>query len=367
MIEAIHSPGLDPAAYIDPAIAAQEDARLFARAWMFVGFEDALARPNDFLTTRIAGQPVVVQNMGGTVKAFANICSHRFATLQTDTGGQRPLVCPYHGWSYDHNGVPKGIPCAEEFGLDAADKAARALACYATEAVGRFRFVRLSATGPDLRTWLGPVAELLEHLSALFTLPVDNARLPWATNWKIGVESVLEVYHVTTVHPQTFKPFTRDGWDIEPLGENASGGRSYLSAASEKWWDGVAKKMDLASSSRFTDYDHFTIWPNMAIGLTRGNLMSVQTYDPVSPTDCTLHYRLFMAAPRKQVPAAVMKAVTDNAITFNKQVLEEDRIVSEAVQGNLAHVSGPATIGRHEGRIVHFHDFWRRMMAEGSP
>ena len=114
---------------------------LFARAWIFVGFSDDLARHNDFLTAEVGGISVVIQNFKGEIRALHNVCSHRLARLQTDARGNRALVCRFHGWSYDSDGVPTGIPENERFfQLDETACRELALRRFAVEACGRFVF-----------------------------------------------------------------------------------------------------------------------------------------------------------------------------------------------------------------------------------
>ena len=106
---------LTPECYRSADVQMREQTELFARAWIFVGFSDDLARHNDFLTAEVGGISVVVQNFKGEIRALHNVCSHRLARLQTDARGNRALVCRFHGWSYDSDGVPTGIPENERF------------------------------------------------------------------------------------------------------------------------------------------------------------------------------------------------------------------------------------------------------------
>ena len=59
---------------------------------------------NQFFTRKIAGVPVVVQRTESGIRAFLNQCPHRLSAIQTECTGQRPLVCPYHAWSFGAEG-----------------------------------------------------------------------------------------------------------------------------------------------------------------------------------------------------------------------------------------------------------------------
>jgi hypothetical protein len=229
---------------------------------------------------------------------------------------------------------------------------------------GGFVFARVAADGPSLEEQLGSDnVALLEHFGALFDVPFDRRRLPWATDWKIGVESVLEVYPVDAVHPETFRPFTQKRWEVAKDGDH-SRGKAYLSDDSAAWWANARRRLSLGRSEQFANYDHWFLWPNVAIGTTDGSLISVQTYEPTGPQSCNLHFRLALAKPtREGGSSAVRRAVQDSLSDFNFRVLDEDRVVSESVQQNMAHAAGPARLGAGEARIVDFHETWRRWMA----
>lgn len=357
---------IPPRHYSDPVIFEQEKARIFRRSWMFVGFADDLGGNNDFITAEIAGTSVLVQNFDGELRAFHNVCTHRASLIHLKPCGNGKPVCPYHGWVFNRDGVPVGIPGNKEFfGFD--DEARRRLALPRFEVAtrGRFVFVRLEPGGPGLEEQLGAYGALLDHVSTLFVEKIDENRLPWAANWKTGVESVLEVYHVDATHPETFKQFTKKVWNCSYEKEH-SRGTTHLSDGSVKWWDGVVARLGLPRSEQYRDYDHFFIFPNLAIGLTHGGLMSVQTYDPLDAERCSLHFRLFLGETSKPQTRGgpVRRAVEDNLRGFNARVLDEDRVVSEAAHHGMKQMRQPAVPGWCEERIHAFHDAYLTRMGE---
>ncbi len=358
---------IPPQRYSGEATYAEEVAKIFRRSWMFVGFTDDLRADNDFITAEIAGTSVLVQNFDGELRAFHNVCTHRYSLIHLRPCGNGKPVCPYHGWVFNRDGIPVGIPGnREQFGFSDEDKKRLALPRFEVATRGRFVFVRLEAGGAGLDEQLGAYGLILDHLSETFTDRIDDGVLPWAANWKAGVESVLEVYHVDATHPETFKKFTKKVWDCSYENEH-SRGTTHLADGSVRWWDGVNQKMGLPRSEMLRNYDHFFVFPNLAIGITHGSLMSVQTYDPVDPDHCNLHYRLFLGETSKPQTkgGAARKAVEDNLRGFNVQVLREDQVVSEAAHKGLKQVTRPAVPGWGEERIFAFHKaYLDRMAAE---
>lgn len=360
---------IPPQSYSDPAVFRREAAEIFAKCWMFVGFTDDLGQPDDFITAEIAGTSVVVQNFGGVLRALHNVCTHRYAKIQLEPCGNRKLHCPYHGWVFNREGALVGVPGnAEFFGFDKADKERLSLRRFEVATRGRFVFVRLEPGGPSLDEHLGGYGPVLDHLSGLYVDRIAEERLPWAANWKTGVETVLEVYHVDATHPETFKKFTKKVWNCS-YEKQHSRGTTHLSDSSAAWWDSARTKLGLPRSDQFQNYDHFFIFPNLAIGLTHGCLMSVQTYDPQSPDACTLHFRLFLGETAKPQTkgGALRRAVEENLTGFNLKVLDEDRVVAEACHVGTKQMNRPAVPGWCEERIHAFHAAWFERMARPDP
>jgi phenylpropionate dioxygenase-like ring-hydroxylating dioxygenase large terminal subunit len=353
-----------PSSYCDADIFERELSDVFARHWQFVCFADQLASPNDFVTTTIGKTPVVVQNIQGHIYALHNVCSHRKATIQTVKHGNRPLRCPYHCWSYGANGKLGSVPQDKQnFQFDDATREALALKSFEVSQAGDFVFVRITPSTTSLADDLGPYFSLLETLSEGFGAVEDTDTLPWQSNWKLAVESVLEVYHVHGVHPESFAKLAKPSFNMSTAGQHNTG-ISPLQAAPKKWWKGVRKLLSLDHVTDFDEYTHLFIYPNLAIGITDGSLMSVQTYEPVSPTQCQLHYSLRMCRADKAAKqnAQVRHSIVENFTTFNTQTLDEDRVVVETCQSNMQHTDTPGWLGACESRIAHFHQSWRTDM-----
>ncbi|CAO3362877.1 Rieske 2Fe-2S domain-containing protein [Azospirillum melinis] len=134
--------------------------------WFHLCLADDLASPNAFVTTRVGAVPLVAQNIKGRVVAFRNVCTHRFAVIHGEAVGCGPLRCPYHGWSFDADGVPVGLPFnPTDFQLEAEGRRRLALHPAALARCGRLVFVRVALDGPSLEEELG--AALFARLAAL--------------------------------------------------------------------------------------------------------------------------------------------------------------------------------------------------------
>lgn len=359
---------LAPSNYYAKQVFNQEQAAVFQQNWHFVGFVQQLEKPNDFITKTIGGVPVVVQNIQGELFALQNVCSHRKATIQVASAGNRPLRCPYHCWTYGKSGRLGSVPQDRtDFALSAEQREALALREYQLATCGDFVFVRVAKTGSSLEQFLGEHYNTLQSLSEYFKDPIESGHFDWQTNWKIAVETVLEVYHVPGVHPESFSKLALPKADMQKQGKHNTG-HTPLQDASQKWWAGVRKRLKLTQHPDFNEYNHFFIYPNLAIGLTNGSLMSVQTYEPVDETHSRLNFALRMVSKEngELSSAAIKQAVQQNFTSFNHDTLEEDREVAESCQQNMQVNDTPGVLGLCEGRITHFHESWRNDMTQAE-
>ena len=92
--------------YIDPRFDALEHHLVWKRNWLHVGHVHELSQPGSFFTGEIARQPFVIVKdaRDGEIKAFYNVCSHHAARVADGAGQCAEFVCPYHGWTYRHDG-----------------------------------------------------------------------------------------------------------------------------------------------------------------------------------------------------------------------------------------------------------------------
>lgn len=105
--------------FSDEAIFHEEQRRIFARAWLFVGHESLVPNPDDYFLSRMGTEQVILtRNRQGRLHVLLNSCTHRGMKLvRYDHGSSRTFTCPYHGWSFstDETVVPRagalrGVP-----------------------------------------------------------------------------------------------------------------------------------------------------------------------------------------------------------------------------------------------------------------
>lgn len=348
--------------YIRDDIFPIEMQRIFETSWLCVGFTEDIKNHQDFITYQIGERGIVVQNFNGALHAFRNVCSHRYSRIQTQRCGNRPLQCPYHGWTYNSEGVPAGIPMNSKcFGFKDADKERLALEKYTVDTVGNFVFVLMRTGGHSLKEFLGDFYDDLEHVSDVCPDRFEKCSFEWAANWKVGMDNAAEGYHVPLVHPDTFGAILPLDLEISTDVEH-SRYTGPLKDVSVNWWRNVQKAINLQPSKKYPAYSNFLIFPNIVVTYSYGAFLTFQTFDPVSTNTLRINSASWLA---KNNGRAARSVVIDSLKQFSERVRNEDREICTLVQSGMRDLPGPRALmlGDLEGRIAHFQKAYMSRMS----
>jgi benzoate/toluate 1,2-dioxygenase subunit alpha len=181
---------------------------IFEGNWVFVGMECQVPKPDDFFTTYIGRQPVIVtRDSSGKLGCFLNACRHRGSMVcQVSAGNRKHHTCPYHGWSYDSAGRNVAIPAQAEGAYTPAfareNHDLRSVARF-----GNYRGFLFASLNPDVV----PLEEHLGEARTFIDLVVDQGdegleMVPGAVtytysgNWKLQIENSADAYHFVPTH-----------------------------------------------------------------------------------------------------------------------------------------------------------------------
>lgn len=348
-------------AYWRPEVLAAELEHVFKPSWLCVGFSEDLGNHQDFITAQIGPHSIVVQNFDGVLKAFKNVCAHRFSRIQCGRSGNRALQCPYHGWTYNADGKPVGIPLnRQSFGFNDTDRDELALEAYEIESVGHFVFVRMKAGGPDLKAFLGTFYDDLAHVSEVCPDRFEHDSYDWSANWKLGMDNAAEGYHVPLVHADSFGLILSVDLDISTNAEH-SRYVGKLKERSLKWWGQVGKSINLEPSTVYPQYGNFLIFPNIVVTFSYGAFLTFQTFDPTGPETLRINTTSWLA---KNDGRAARAMVIDSLKAFARQVRDEDAAICRLAQEGVREAGArPPLLGELEGRIGHFQKAYAARMA----
>lgn len=209
---------IDREVFTDPEVFELEMKYIFERNWIYLAHESQIAKPNDFLTTHIGRQPVLlVRNRAGEIQCFLNACSHRGARLcRTKSGNRKTHTCSFHGWTYSSSGelldVTDEANGAYPAGFDRSTLGLEPVA--RVESYKGFIFASLSADVQSLPDYLAGAKtfiDLFVDQSPTGELEVlrGTTRYTYPGNWKLQAENGLDGYHIGSVHANYFMTVMR--------------------------------------------------------------------------------------------------------------------------------------------------------------
>ena len=210
--------------YENPEIFELEMERIFGRAWLYVGHESQVPEKGDFITTELAGQPVVmVRHRGdGKVRVLFNRCGHRGALVCNQScGNVKNFRCCYHGWTFKTDGQLMSVPLKGGYGedFDLKDPKFGMTPVPKFDSYGGFVFASLDPGASELSTHLGPMTKIIDdilNLSPEGEIEVKGGvhRYIFDGNWKAQADNLNDLYHPPYSHESTTKEgrqFQRQG------------------------------------------------------------------------------------------------------------------------------------------------------------
>jgi phenylpropionate dioxygenase-like ring-hydroxylating dioxygenase large terminal subunit len=363
---------LDAQHYTSPQTFAMEQERIFSRLWNFVGFSSMVRERNQFFTRTLAGIPVLVQRTAAGIRAFVNQCPHRLSAIQTQQAGQRPLVCPYHAWSFGAEGELRAMPNQELYRFDTEERERICLNKLHLEEVGGLLFVNLSAHPMALHAqFSSDFLQQLREVSLHLDTQVIYSRHRVRYNWKLNMENVKDYNHVPFVHPKTFLPAMSA--PVKSTGAAADAPSAVkqllqqaqppsLSALSyptraplqphTSWFNALC---DTYGSEHI--YYNWFVYPNVNFCSVRGEHFLLQQYEPVAPGETDYH--LWMMTARRKRARSDFTALLSTLIRGERTVIAEDTLVLEQLQQGLGPHSPPFMHGDYEAHLVQQHLWYR--------
>ena len=289
--------------------------------------------------------------------------------LETGYTTERGIRCPYHGWTYRHDGALLATPMKDSFpGLDRADFGLRPVS---TDIAFGFVFVCLSpaANGglpPPVSVAWGKLGEELEEYGCADMVPLGPISTDvWNVDWKIAMDNYLESYHVPIGHPGLYRMFTPD-YEDQAMVPGVARGSSWLrDKRSPRWSEGLYQSL-IGRAVGHLPEDRRRVWrfysalPNLGIDLYPDQMDFFQVL-PASPGKCFIRSAVF-GSP---AASAEMRAVRFLSNRINASVNDEDKRLCERVQRGLASGSyTPGPLSKLEGNLLEFHELLRARIPE---
>ena len=332
--------------YTSEAFVEREMKEIFAKEWICVGRADMFKEAGDYVTTEIAGAPIMVIRDGdGSIRAQSNVCLHRMSTLLEGAGNAGRIVCPYHAWTYNLDGTLRGAP-----GMGRQDGFRREDYCLPQVRCANWLgwiFVTLSPDAPDPETHYAEAAALIEPYQMETYTQTFREEHHWKTNWKVLAENFMESYHLPVCHARTIGGYV----DLEEM-DCPPGGAAYNYHAILKDPDAPLTNAHPSNTRLEGDLRRqtvlMTLYPCLLITLTPGYFWYLSLH-PDGPGHVKVIYggglsADYVADPDAQKHFADLKRLLD-------AVNDEDRGCTErvyrglcsdlAMPGHLSHLERP--------------------------
>jgi phenylpropionate dioxygenase-like ring-hydroxylating dioxygenase large terminal subunit len=352
--------------YHSRPVFEREIRTLFQAGFQFAALTTELANDRDFVCVDYFGTAIVVQNFKGKIKAFQNVCAHRFNRIQTEERGNRALTCMYHGWTYDETGFPAGMPKRAQFLSQDGDNAALCLTRYEVEICGIFVFVAPVPVKTDLRSQLGKFYEVLEELSQHIGHETHYSNVPHKANWKLIVENVIECYHCPTVHQDTFMFYGFGKAEMQDLVIDGSHSSCHFPREEAVNEDLMRRGLSHLNgrSLKHRSYYHIYVFPNLFVSSTQGTSFFVGQLLPVSEEETMLRIRYFEPKMEwKPWYRTRQDLINVETVEVGLRLVEEDRSILENIQKGMRLSDRPGILGDDEVRIAAFAKQYKDMMA----
>jgi len=335
--------------YTDAAILQEEKEKIFARTWQVVGHHDQVAKPGDYFTTTLVGEPLLfVRGNDGVLRGFYNVCRHRAGPPAEGCGSRKLFRCGYHGWTYGLDGSL--INATEIDGVQGFHPEEFALAPVRTEEWFNLVFVNLDANAPSLRDALGDLPRQAEKFPFATMKLVERRTYDMKCNWKTYVDNYLEGYHLPSVHPGLNRELDFNAYVVEPYAWHV---RQFSPIRGAQPGDATPRRYEEAKEGLTTDY--FWAFPNWMLNCYPDNV-SLNIVLPLEPERSLAVFEWYLPESERDSEAA--KA----SVEFSHQIQMEDVGICESVQKNLnsrSYSRGRFSVTQEKG--VHaFH----RMYAE---
>jgi len=326
----------------------------FSRSWQLAARLDQVSQPGQYVTSDIAGEPIViVRGNDGVLRGFFNVCRHHAAAVMTEPAGKAAqLRCPYHGWTYSLEGELKGTP--DFTGVCNFDRASNGLVPLELSSWENWVFVKLDQSDrSSITEFLGD--ELVHEISDLQLHDLhwfERRHYSFDCNWKVFVDNYLDGgYHVPYLHKGLDSVLDYGKYMIEN-GKNHCLQSSPIVTEGAEAQTGAVRKGDRAL--------YYWIYPNFMINWYDG-VMDTNLVVPRGVDQTEVIFDFYF--PDVVSEEACQKNLASVAV--GQRIQDEDVAICKSVQRGLnsrAYESGRLSVRREAGE----HLFHRLLHADVS-
>jgi phenylpropionate dioxygenase-like ring-hydroxylating dioxygenase large terminal subunit len=310
-LAAVDAGRIDRRIFADPAIYERELERIFARCWLFLCHDSQLPKPNDYLTTYMGRDPVIVtRHADGTIGCYLNMCRHRGNRIcRADAGNAKTFVCPFHGWTYRNTGALDHVPGFKEVYHGELDMASHGLVPVAK--IDAYKGMVFATFDPDAEPLVDYLGDMAWYLDVMLDKRASGVEFlhgahKWRIkcNWKYPADNFVgDTYHGPVSHqsawvagfegnPRRKVAYGYEGFQISPGGGHGLGVRwcaspdEYLEYSLPEFRDYERERLPEAESRLGATRAwkiagvHANIFPNLSLLWQAG---AIRVWHPLGP------------------------------------------------------------------------------------
>jgi len=188
--------------YSDSTIFEQLISK-FSSHWHFAGHGSDLGENNAIPLPHFEGQtrePLLMTRTENGLNCISNVCTHRGMIIQSEPCDAKVLQCPYHGRTFDLNGIFRNMPAFEN--VEDFPTKDDNLKQFPT---GDWNGLIFASINPEksFEEWIQPVRDRMSWWTDRKEMKRDLSRdRDWIieTNWALYVDNYLEGFHIPFVH-----------------------------------------------------------------------------------------------------------------------------------------------------------------------
>lgn len=336
--------------YTCPQQAERERELFFRKGAFNVGLSALLPNPGDWMTHDYSGVPILLsRDREGRLGAFHNVCRHRGARVANGSGsGEKDFRCPYHGWCYGLDGALIARP--DEPSFAAAPRETHGLR--PLPVVEKHGMIWVSPDPDakfDVDEMLGGMGGDLAAYGLETWHHYETRVLRRKMNWKLGVDTFGETYHLQHLHPETVDPlFYSNRCTFDAFGPN------HRMLAARKTFDALRSQPE----HEWDVFDNTVVicvlFPNTVFTYQRDHVETWHFFPGETVDETVIYVSLYIPAP---VDNPKSKEHWDRNFNLLMATVEmEDFPTCEGMQiGFRSGAQDAITFGRNEPALQHFH------------
>lgn len=311
-----------------------------------------------FAISFVLGELVAVRHSDGAVHVYNAKCAHRGCSLSGGWSQNNHLVCPYHGWQYDTNGVCSHIPALRQ---DESIPTRARVKSYICEEKYGYLWVWIPGQSASPTYEIDPIPEL--DFPKMTHLPTADLSYHFHSHFSRSIENGIDPTHAPFTHGKSIGKVDPTTDLTFPKYEMNNTERSLFAQMpiKVKKLNGIAKYLmrgdqdDVYKAYRY-------IYPNLLMSLVnfgRFTIISLQVHVPTGEKDtnmlCT-NYRNFLR--KSPILTPWFNKVTIS--TGENIALEDDRIIKDQEPAAITYQGSNEILVESDRILIEF----RRLMRQ---